>query len=175
MSNKDKIFWITRSAVFIALLIVSQATTAQFGNIFITGSVVNLILVVAVMTCGLAPGVTVAAISPIVARFLGIGPLWSLVPFIAAGNIALVLLWHYIGNWHMEHKYAAHLVAAVTAAAAKFLVLYVGIVRIVVPILGLPEQQAAVISIVFSIPQLITALIGGVLATIILPVLKSAI
>lgn len=175
MSNKDKIFWITRSAVFIALLIVSQATTAQFGNIFITGSVVNLILVVAVMTCGLAPGVTVAAISPIVARFLGIGPLWSLVPFIAAGNIALVLLWHYIGNWHMGHKHAAHLVAAVTAATAKFLVLYVGIVRVIVPILGLPEQQAAVISIVFSIPQLITALIGGVLATIILPVLKSAI
>ena len=168
MNNKDRIFWITRSSVFIALLIVLQAATAQFGNIFITGSVVNLILIVSVMTCGLATGITVAAFSPAVATLLGIGPLWILVPFIAAGNIALVVLWHYIG------RRRSCIVAAVIGAVAKFLVLYIGIVRIAAPVMGLPEQQLAVISFMFSVPQLITALIGGVLATIILPMLKNA-
>jgi hypothetical protein len=55
-------------------------------------------------------------------------------------------------------------------------VLYVGIVRIAVPVLlGLPERQAAVISGMFSLVQLITALIGGALAAVILPVLQKAV
>ena len=175
MNNKDKIFWIARSSVFIALLIVLQVATAPLGQI-VTGVIVNLILVVCVMTCGLSPGCSVAAVSPVVAKIFGIGPFWSLIPFIATGNIVLVVLWHYIGNRHMGHKYAPYAAALVTAAVAKFLVLYVGILQIAVPIiLGLPEQQAAVISVMFSIPQLINPLIGGILATILLPILKNAI
>jgi len=175
VNNKDKIFWITRSSIFIALLIALQVVTAPLGNIIVTGSIVNLVLIISVMTCGLAPGLSVAAISPVMAKFVGIGPLWSLVPFISAGNIVLVILWHYIGNRNMGHKYAAYVTALVIAAIAKFLVLYVGILKIAVLILGLPEQQVAVISIMYPIMQLITALIGGILATILLPVLKNAI
>jgi len=175
VNNKDKLFWITRSSILIALLIVLQAVTAPLGQ-FVTGPIVNLMLIISVMTCGLATGLSVAAASPVIAKLLGIGPLWSLVPFIAAGNIVSVVLWHYIGNRNMGHKYAAYVAALVTAAVAKFLVIYIGIVKIAVPmILGLPEQQAAVVSIMFSIPQLINPLIGGVLATILLPMLKNAI
>ena len=63
-----------------------------------------------------------------------------------------------------------------TAALAKFLILYVGIVQIAVPLLlELPEPQAAVISNMFSIPQLLTALLGGGIALLVLPTLKKAI
>ena len=175
MNNKEKILWITRTAIFVALLVVLQVLTARFGNI-VTGSVVNLMLIVAVMTCGLASGSAVAVISPVMAKFLSIGPPWGLIPFIAAGNIVLVILWHFIGNRNMGSNYAAYVTALIIAAAAKFLVLYIGIVKIAVPtFLGLPEHQAAVISNMFSIPQIITALIGGISASILLHALDKTI
>jgi len=99
-----------------------------------------------------------------------------LIPFIAVGNMVLVLLWHIIGNRNLKNKLAAPVIALVTAAVAKFLVLYFGIVVIAIPLLlNLPEKQALVISSLFSYPQLITATIGGVLALTILPVLKKAL
>jgi hypothetical protein len=176
MNNKEKILWITRTAIFTALLIVIQATTASLGNTLITGTFVNLILIVSTMTCGLASGLTIAVISPVMAKLVGIGPLWVLIPFIAAGNIALALFWNFAGNKNLGRKYAAYAIALVTAAVAKFLVLYIGIARISVPLfLNLPDQQALIVSHMFSIPQLITALAGGVIAAIILPPLKRAI
>ncbi len=176
LNNKEKILWITHTAIFIALLIVLQAATAVLGNIIITGTIVNLLLIVSVMTCGLSSGITVAVISPIMAKLLGIGPLWVLIPFIAAGNIVLILLWHFIGKHNRGHKYVAYITALIVAAMAKFSVLYIGIVQIAVPFfLGLPEPQASVISKMFSIPQIITALAGGIIATMILPSLKKAI
>lgn len=173
--NTKKTLWITRTAVFIALLVVLQAATAALGNPIITGSVVNMLLIVSVMTCGMMSGLCVAAISPIMAKLIGIGPLWSLIPFIAAGNIILILIWHFIGNRHWGHKHTAQIIALVLAAAAKFLILYVGVVQIAVPLLlGLPEPQAAVISNMFSIPQLLTALLGGGAALLVLAPLKKA-
>ena len=128
------------------------------------------------MTCGLASSLTIATVSPVMAKFFGIGPLWALIPFIALGNVALVLTWHLIGNRNIGQKYAAYFMALICAALAKFLVVYIGIVQIAVPMfLGLPEKQAAVISSMFSIPQLITALVGGALATALFPRLKKAI
>ena len=176
MNNKKNVRWITRTAIFIALLIVMQAATAPLGNTLITGTIVNLLLIVSVMTCGFTSGLTVAVISPIMAKLIGIGPLWILIPFIAAGNTVLILFWHLLGKRNMGRRYIAYIVALIAAAAAKFLVLYVGIVKTAIPLFsGLPKQQASIISQMFSIPQLITALAGGIIAIMILPSLKKAI
>ena len=153
-----------------------QTVTAPLGNSLVTGSVVNLMLIISVMTCGLTSGLSVAVVSPIMAKFIGIGLLWSLIPFIAAGNVVLVLLWHFIGNQDMGRKYASYIVSLVCAAIIKFLVLYIGIVQIAVPMfLGLSEQQAAVISNMFSISQFFTTLIGGIFAILLLPRLRKAV
>lgn len=171
-----KVLWITRTAALTALLIVMQAVTSPLGNTLITGSIVNMILIVSVMTCGVSTGITVAVISPICAKFFGIGPFWSLIPFIIVGNMVLVILWNFIGNSNSKKINLSYIIALIVAAISKFLVLYLGIVKIAIPVfLKLPEKQAAVVSNMFSIPQLITALIGGVLAIIILPVLRRAI
>ena len=177
LDNKQRILWITRTAIFIALLIVLQASTAMLGNTLITGACVNLMLIMSVMTCGLGSGLTVAAISPVMAKLIGIGPLWSLIPFMLAGNITLVLLWHFIGHRKIgKNQYVAYITALVVAAISKFLVLYFSIVRIAVPLLlDLPEPQAKVISNMFSIHQLITASLGGVIAIVLFPRLKKAI
>ena len=165
MNNREKTLWITRTAVFIALLIVVQAVTAPLGNTLVTGTLVNALLIVSVMTCGAMSGAAVAVVSPIMAKMVGIGPLWGLIPFIALGNIVLVLVWHFLGNRHMGTWYASGTAALAAAALAKFLTLYVGITRVAVPLLlRLPEPQASVGSGMFSVPQLITALLGGVVA-----------
>jgi len=184
MFKHEKVLWITRTAVLIALTVVLQFLTIQFaiglgpGAQFITGSIVNLMLIISVMTCGLPTGLTVGIFTPVLPTLLGFGPLWPIVPFIAAGNMALVTVWHFVGNRELVNKYLAYGIALLTGAAAKFLVLYFGVVQIAIPfILGLPEDSPGSIamSFMFSWPQLVTASIGGACAIILLPTLIKAI
>jgi len=174
MFKHEKVLWITRTAVLIAITVILQALTLQLGNQFITGSVVNLMLILSVMTCGLPTGLTVAVFTPILPTLLGFGPLWPVVPFIAVGNMALVVSWHFIGNLKLSSVYISYVIAMIVGAITKFLILYFGVVRIAMPyILGLPEQH--VMSVLFSYPQLITASAGGICAIILLPLLLKAL
>ena len=67
-------------------------------------------------------------------------------------------------------------IAWIGGALLKFAVLFIGVVKIAVPlIMQLPEPKASVISGAFSVPQIFTALIGGAVAMLILPVLKKAV
>lgn len=176
MSKREKLLWITRTGLCVALLIVLQMATVPLGTPLITGSLVNLLLIVSVMTGGLWSGISVSVVSPVAAKLFGIGPLWALLPFIAAGNIVLVWFWHLLGNRLKGHKpYAVYLMVLTAAAIAKFLVLYVGVVQIAVPLLlQLPAPQAAAVSAMFSLPQLVTALAGGITAAVLLPRLQKA-
>ena len=170
------VFWLTRTAILIALLIIIQAATAPLGNTLVTGSIVNMVLIVAVMTSGFLTGLSVAAVSPVMAKLFNIGPLWGIIPFIAAGNIALIALWHIVANRQFAKQPAPRVAALAAAAVAKFAVLYVGIVKIAVPLfLRMPEPQATIISNMFSLPQLFTASVGGVLAMAVYPSLRKAI
>ena len=172
-----KVLWITQTAIVIALLVVLQAVTAPLGNTIITGSLVNLMLIIGVMIGGLASGLTIALISPSFAMLFGIGPPFGLlIPFITLGNIVLVFCWHFLGKKHFAAPIVVSVSAAVVAAVAKFATLYLGVVKVAVPLfLKLPAPQATKISAMFSLPQLLTALIGGGLAILILPVLKKAL
>jgi len=181
MNVSDKTLWLTRTGALIAVLIVWQMFmgTATGNNQIIVGSGVNLILAISVMTGGLWSGVAVGMLSPVFARFLGIGPLWAIVPVIMVGNFAFVVLWHFIGNAKIGTKELyAHGLAAFVAAFVKFLVILIGSVYIVVPMLSdnLTAQQANGILAAFGgTTQLVTASIGGAVACIMLPFLKNAL
>ena len=173
MTARTTLLWITHSAMFIALLVILQALTAPLGNMLITGSIVNLLLIISVKICGLSSGLTVAIISPIMAKLFGIGPLWSLIPFIALGNLSLMLVWHYLGKLTLANSTLLFTLTLVLGALVKFCVLYIGIVRIAIPLLlTLPPAQASTIAAMFSTPQLVTALIGGFTAGLVLPRLE---
>jgi len=182
MSIKGNVLWVTRTAVLIALLVTMQFVTAMLGNQFVTGSIGNLIMIVSLLTCGLATGLTVAIVSPICASLVGVGPAFPpLVPFIALGNAVFILAWYFLELLNksdksgIRYKITNYLIAIV-AAFIKFLVLYAGIVRIALPyILHLNERQGAMISLAFSYPQIITATIGGVIALTIVPTIQKAI
>jgi hypothetical protein len=172
--------WLTRTAVLTALLIAVQWATAgtqAFAGQYITGSLVNCVLAVAALFGGLWAGVTVALLSPFCAFLLGIGPaLIQLVPCIALGNtIYVVALWLLAGRLAMPVWKRA--VSVAIAATAKFLTLYLAVVKVVIPVMGdaLKAPQVQKFTAMFSLPQLVTALAGGALAMLILPVLRKAI
>lgn len=171
---KNKTLWITQTAVLVALIVVIQAFTASFGNTFITGSFVNLILILGVGLIGLWGGLSVALLSPIFAFFFKIGPtMWQLILCIAIGNAVLVLVWWFVLGTHGYNQYPRLVGATIAGAIAKALTLYLLIVKFMVPlILQLPEPQAAVVSATFSYPQLVTALLGGAMAVILMPQLR---
>ena len=184
---KYRSVWIAQTGVFLALLIAAQIVTRPLGNTFVTGSVTNLLLILTVMVCGLSSAIALSVISPFFATLIGIGPLWPFIPVIIAANLALVTLWRLIAFRHTNTNDAAGFArrnsnieklaaALVIAALVKFLVLYTGIVKLVVPhILMIEEPQASAVSAAFSWPQLITATVGGLLAILIFPVLSKAL
>jgi len=182
MNIRKKILWITRTAVLTALLVAMQFVTAPLGNQYITGSIGNLIMIVAFLTCGLATGLTIAVASPICASLVGVGPAFPpLVPFIALGNVCFIMAWFLFGLLNkadkesMKHEIFCYLIA-ITAAVIKFLVLYIGIVKIAIPfILNLNERASVMLSLTFSYPQIITATIGGLIAHTIAPPIKKAL
>lgn len=171
---KKKTLWLTETAMLIALLIVLQAVTKSWGQI-VTGSFVNTVLALSVLTVGLWSGVTVAALSPFFAFMLGIGPqLIAIVPAIAVGNIALVVvLWtltkgRKLRQWKTVMAWAA-------AAVCKFLTLYLLAVQVLCRVLPLKAPQVATFSTMFSWPQLITALIGTGAALLIAPIVRKGL
>lgn len=177
---KKKIRWITETAVLLALLIVLQWVTKPLGQI-VTGSCVNAVLAVAALFVGLGGGLTVAFLSPLCAYLLGIAPNLVAVPAIMAGNAVFVLLLKLIaGNVKTLWK---NVTAWLAAAVAKFAALYILVVVLICgPLSGslleaglMKKPMIAVMTASFSWPQLVTALIGGALAFVLVPVLKKAL
>ena len=170
---KNKIFWITRTAVMMALLVTLQWATSGLSQ-FVTGSCVNAVLVVATLTAGVWSGVAVALLSPFCAFLLGIGPqLIQIVPAIALGNVTLVLL----VAWLLRGKamfWWGKVLGIAAAAAGKFVVLYLAVVQVFIPLMGdaLKPKQVQTFTAMFSWPQLVTALIGTTLAVLIAPTIR---
>ena len=169
-----RVLYITETAVMTALLIVVQAVTKPAGQ-YVTGTCVNAVLAVSVLAVGLWSGITVALLSPFFAFLLGIGPqLFPITPSIAVGNLVFVLLQCLLAGGKDRPAWR-RLAAWVTAAAAKFAVLYVLVVKILCTVLALPAAQTAAFTVMFSYPQLVTALAGGGIALLIAPVLRRAL
>lgn len=176
---KKNTLWVARTAVLIALLVALQFVTKGLGQ-FVTGSCVNLVLGIAALVGGLWCGVAVAVLSPFFAYFLGITTMpILLVPGIAVGNAVLVVALYFLAARTIRSREGKHVVgryaAAVAAAAAKFAALWLVVVKILIPLAGLPAEKVKVLSTTFTWPQLITALIGGCLAVTIAPLISKAI
>ena len=173
-----KIRWITETAIMLALLVTLQALTKPAGQL-VTGSCVNAVLAVATLVGGLACGLTVALISPVLAFLLGIAPQILTVPAIMAGNCVYVVLLSLLCGKDLVKRIAAWLIAAV----AKFAVLYLIVVKIICGVLAptllaagtLKQPMLKALPATFSWPQLFTALIGGAVALVIVPVVRKAL
>ena len=176
-----KVRWITETAILLALLVTLQAVTKGFGQL-VTGSCVNAVLAVAVLVGGLASGLVVALVSPVLAFLLGIAPQILTVPAIMVGNLVYVVLLCLVADKSGKNL-LRQIGAWLLAAAAKAAVLYLLVAKLICGVLAdsllaagtLKEPMLKALPATFSWPQLFTALIGGAVALLIVPVLRKAL
>jgi len=176
-----KIRWITETAIMLALLVTLQALTKPMGQL-VTGSCVNAVLAVATLVGGLASGVTVALISPVLAFLLGIAPQILTVPAIMVGNSVYAVLLHFLAD-RTGKSLGKQVTAWIIAALAKFAALYLVVVKVICGVMAqallaagtLKPPMLQALPATFSWPQLITALIGGAVALLMVPLLRKAL
>jgi hypothetical protein len=162
----------------LALLVVLQALTKPLGQL-VTGSCVNAVLAVTVLFCGLGSGITVALISPVCAYLLGIAPQVLTVPVIMLGNAAFVAVLRLVSGKQIWKNVLAWLAAALCKFVVLFALVKYGICGILAE--GLLAQGLLKTPMLTALPatfgamQLVTALIGGGLALLLVPVLKKAL
>lgn len=175
---KKRILWITETAAMLALLMVLQALTKPLGQL-VTGSCVNAVLAVTVLFCGLGSGITVALISPVCAYLLGIAPQVLTVPVIMLGNAAFVAVLRLVSGKQIWKNVLAWLAAALCKFTLLYALVKYGICGILAE--GLLAQGLLKTPMLTALPatfgamQLVTALIGGGLALLLVPVLKKAL
>lgn len=183
---RKKILWITETAIMLALLVTLQAITKPMGQL-VTGSCVNAVLGISVLLAGTYSGITVALVSPICAFLLGIAPNFITVLPIMLGNVCFVVLLRLIAGARHKPLWRQP-VALVVAAGVKFAVLYLLVVKVICGIasgallgkkLGeivvLAPPMLEMLPAMFAWPQLFTALIGGAVALLVVPVLRKAL
>lgn len=177
-SVHSKILWIVRTGVLLGLLVALQAITKPAGQL-LTGSCVNAVLAIATLFGGFSCGIVVAVISPALAFLLGIAPQAITVPAIMLGNSLYAAVLAVLYRDTLPGK----LLAWIAAAAGKAAVLYAVVKGLLCGLLApqllaaglLKEPMLKALPKTFSWMQLITALIGGAMALLIVPVLKKAL
>lgn len=186
MSTKQSTSWLTRTSLALALVVLSQfigkmipAGAVIMGPVsvgqIITGSLVNLMLIMSVLLIDLKAGVTVGILSAILATLLGIGPIFPIItPAIAAGNAILVIVVG-LGYARSHSNNLGRLAAIALGAVAKCGFLWYTVPKLFAFIPEIKPPQAAALGIMFSWPQLVTAMIGGLIAMMIYPVVKKAV
>ena len=175
--KKSHVFWITRTAVLLALLFGLQAVTSPLQIPLITGSLVNMMLVIAVMSSGLSTGLAIAIISPFFAMILGLNvALLPIVPFISISNVAFVTIWHFGEKLVPINEMVRRIIVGVIAAMCKFAIIYLCIKELMLPLLhGGAENVPLSLAAAFGVSQLFTALIGGGIAILALPIIEKAL
>jgi len=156
---------ITRTGVLLALALVFQIGFTQFAQPTV-GPLVNMTLIIAAVVVGSIPAIIIGCLTPLMAFILGIMPLLPLVPFIMVGNALLILSFNLVRK--SLPKFGES-VGIIVAAFLKFIFLAVSIRYFVIYFI---EKVPAKMITAFSLPQLYTALIGGILALMVIKYLS---
>lgn len=144
-----------------ATLIVIVLLTPLIGNQGITGSIVNATLFIATIMLGYRSAIAVGLIPSLIALMSGTLPavLAPMVPFIIASNAILILVFEVVRKKN-------YWFGITLASFCKFIFLW-GSSSLLISFLY-KGQIAKIILSIMSYPQLITALVGGIIAYIFL-------
>lgn len=148
--------------LMLAIALVFQIGFSQFAQTLV-GPLVNMTLIITVVVTGIPGGAMVGIFTPIAAFALGIVPFLPIIPFVIIGNVIYVTAFGLVRD-KFKTIWAGY-DAVVVAAVLKFGFLALAI-RWLVPLLT-PKVPPALVQ-TFTLPQLVTALIGGALALIIM-------
>lgn len=169
MKNKLTAKQIATGGILLAIMILSQFLKNL--SVYITGPIVNTVLIIATLSLGLVVGIILSVIAPITSFIITGSPLMAAIPWIIpavmGGNIVICVC-TYLFTKHMKGQlglpvgliFGSLLKAAFMAVViSKFLLVYIPT--------SLPEKAIEAAKYTFSVTQLITALIGSVLSYII--------
>lgn len=151
--------FITRTAILLALTLVFQMLRqfipmSNILSIFIVGTLVNACLAVSAKMVGLWGGLIISIVAPIVAFLQGHLKFIWMIPVVAIGNAILVAAFALF-----KSDYFALIIGALT----KFVFLFLS-VTLLLRYIKIPAAAAKLMSFSFSWPQLVTALLGGIIA-----------
>ena len=162
---------LVKASLFLALAIVFQVVGKTLPGIsqFFVGPAVNAILILTAVICGSIYGVLVGSLTPLLAWLTGqlasvLGPF---IPFIIIGNIIFVLSFVILNKHGKYGKYLGILIGSfikyvfLSISASKLLPLFK---------LNMPPKIVNKLVITMGTPQLITALIGGAFALILIEI-----
>ena len=145
------------SSVEAILLIAVAVIVPLFHYQPITGPIVNAVLFISVALLGLPTALFICLIPSVIALAIGLLPpvLAPMIPFIMISNALLIIVF----NWLKDKNYW---LGIILSSGLKFIFLF-STSSIVINLL-LNKAVATKVAIMMSWPQLITALVGGVLA-----------
>lgn len=167
--------FITRTAVLLALTLVFQYAgrfipLGQNSN-FIVGPLVNACLLIATYYTGLWSGAIISAAAPVAAVLTTHTPvsafLLPFIPVVALGNFTLVLFFHLFREKNRVAGIAL-------GTALKFCVLFGG-VNLYLYVLQIGANFAGAVTFLFGWPQLITAVVGSMLALAVIKALGKSV
>jgi hypothetical protein len=149
--------FITRTAILLALTVIFQSFRAPQ---LITGTLVNAMLLISAGFVGMWSGVVISLLTPVIAFLFGIMKFPLMIPFIMVGNAIYVIIFSLFRNKP---------IGMVLGAFVKFLWLSAS-VYFMLPWFGV--KVPALVVQMFSFPQLMTAILGGVLSLAVLAALR---
>lgn len=175
----------TKQITVTAIMLALSAVVIQFIKaplsiagqaIAISGALINLILIIDTLYCGLLSGIILSILIPVLSFVLKASPIVSVVPLILPcimiGNIVMILFaWFASGKKNELNILPISLVAGALAKAAVMTLL---IVNWVLPNYGgnLSAQAMATAKVTYSGAQVLAGLVGTFLACVIWPVMK---
>lgn len=165
--NKQ-IKFITTIGLLMALTIVFQVLSkviplGAFSN-FITGSLVNMCLIISASVTGILGGSIIGILTPFIALLTGSPVPIVFIPLISLCNFSLIL------SFSLLKK--RKIINIVIPAIIKTSLLYLSI-NIMISLMEFAPKKAKMLLYLFGWPQFITAIIGGIIATIVLNRLKN--
>jgi len=156
--NRTQALTLKRTDVIEFIILLFAATLAPLaGNQFITGTIVNSALIVAVSTIGVRAALLIGILPSTIALGTGLLPsiLSPMIPFVILGNAVLVIAFDYLKNIN-------YWLGAMIGAVLKFGLL-TGAISVVIGLLT-NKSVADNVAYMMSWPQLVTAVAGGVIA-----------
>ncbi|MBN1996524.1 hypothetical protein JW935_03155 [candidate division KSB1 bacterium] len=166
---------ITRLAIIISITIIIEMLRLSQA---VTGPVVNLALYLSVLLITPLAGMILGFITPIVAVLSGqlVPLLYPMLPFIMVANLLLVVSFYITRKLlkFLDKESPLRSVSNWTALIVSALVKYFWLslsVNLILPVF-LGKQLPHKVTVMMALPQLVTALVGGVFALFFFSIMK---
>lgn len=183
-SNKKTITWVAEAGLLIALLVVVQLLTfvvpksVPLVSQLFTGTLVNLVLIVGAASVGFSATAIAAVLSPVLAILFGQLLFPQVAPVVAVGNLVIVaVIWVFFkpgANKPKGSGLVLNIAGIAVGAVAKTAVLWAAVSWLIIPLFFVGNPKVGKnLALMFSWPQLITALIGGIIALLVLPPVRT--